>query len=239
VETQVSQVESQRRQVDLAAAAVKGAQVALSYTTVRAPFSGVVVAQPAQEGEFTQPMSPGDSTHAGIATIVDMDSLEIEVDVSEEYIHRVQPGQPAEAVPDAYPQWRIPAHVAATIPTADRTKATFKVRIAIDEKDPRILPDMGMRISFLDRAPNKRARDPMLDSGAQGVLVPGSAIVARGEEMVVFTVDGGRARAYPVVQTQKFGDLEFVRGIASGVRVVNAPPPNMNDGARITVKQEQ
>lgn len=150
VESQVAQVESQRRQVDLAEAAVKGAQVALDYTTVRAPFSGVVIAQPANAGEYTQP--GGDSAKAGVATIVDMDSLDIEVDINEAYINRVQPGQPVQVVPDAYPDWTIPAHVDATIPTADRTKATVKVRIALDLKDPRILPDMGVRITFLAHA---------------------------------------------------------------------------------------
>lgn len=158
VETQVSQVESQRRQVDLAEAMVKGARVMLDYTTVRAPFSGVVIAQPAQEGEITSPMSPGgDPKGTGVATIVDMDSLDIEVDINEAYLNRVQPNQAAQAVPDAYPDWTIPAHVVATIPTADRTKATVKVRIAIDEKDPRILPDMGVRVSFLGQVPKQRA----------------------------------------------------------------------------------
>jgi RND family efflux transporter MFP subunit len=158
VETQVSQVESQRRQVDLAGAMVKGARVMLDYTTVRAPFSGVVIAQPAQEGEITSPMSPGaDPKGTGVATIVDMDSLDIEVDVNEAYLNRVQPDQAAQAVLDAYPDWTIPAHVVATIPTADRTKATVKVRIAIDEKDPRILPDMGVRVSFLGQAQEKGA----------------------------------------------------------------------------------
>jgi RND family efflux transporter MFP subunit len=176
VETQVSQVESQRRQVDLAEAVVKGARVMLDYTTVRAPFSGVVIAQPAQEGEITSPMSPGaDPKGSGVATIVDMDSLDIEVDVNEAYLNRVQPGQPAEAVPDAYPDWTIPAHVVATIPTADRTKATVKVRIAIDEKDPRILPDMGVRVSFLGQAskrgetgaPPKRSKSVPNGDGAR------------------------------------------------------------------------
>jgi RND family efflux transporter MFP subunit len=178
VETQVSQVEAQRRQVDLAGANLKGAQVALDQTTVRAPFSGVVIAQPAQEGEITSPMSPGgDPKGSGVATIVDMDSLVIEVDVNEAYLNRVQPDQPVEAVPDAYPKWTIPAHVIATIPTADRSKATFKVRIAIDQKNPRILPDMGMRVSFLGRAPKKGDLSETDESVPKGVLVPGSAVV--------------------------------------------------------------
>lgn len=243
VETQVSQVESQRRQVDLAEAAVKGARVMLDYTTVRAPFSGVVIAQPAQEGEITSPMSPGaDPKESGVATIVDMDSLEIEVDVSEAYLNRVQPDQSAEVVPDAYPEWTIPAHVVAAIPTADRTKATVKVRIAIDEKDRRILPDMGVRVSFLAQAPKQRAAGApsgRSESVPKGVLVPGSAIVMRGGESVLFTIDGGRARARPVIPTQTYGDLEFVEGIASGAQVVKAPPAQMNNGARIAIKRQQ
>ena len=238
VETQVSQVESQRRQVDLAEAAVKGARVMLDYTTVRAPFSGVVIAQPAQEGEFTSPMSPGgDPKGSGVATIVDMDSLEIEVDVNEAYLNRVQPGQPAEIVPDAYPDWTLPAHVVAAIPTADRTKATVKVRIAIDQKDSRILPDMGARVSFLAQAQKQRA--PGTPSAvANGVLVPGSAIAVRGGESVVFTIDGARARAQPVTSTQTYGDLELIEGIGSGAQVVKAPPLQMNDGARIAIKRQ-
>ena len=243
VETQVSQVEAQRRQVDLAGANLKGAQVALDQTTVRAPFSGVVIAQPAQEGEITSPMSPGgDPKGSGVATIVDMDSLVIEVDVNEAYLNRVQPDQPAEAVPDAYPKWAIPAHVIAIIPTADRSKATFKVRIAIDRKDPRILPDMGMRVSFLGRAPKKSAAGALSEtdeSVPKGVLVPGSAIVERGATSVVFTIDGVRARERPVVPEQTYGDLRFVEGIASGVQVVKAPPTGMNDGARIAIKKQQ
>jgi RND family efflux transporter MFP subunit len=236
----VSQVESQRRQVDLAQAAVKGAQVALDYTTVRAPFSGVVIAQPAQEGEFTQPMSPGsDPKGTGVATIVDMDSLEIEVDVSEAYINRVQPDQPAQAVPDAYPEWAIPAHVIATIPTADRTKATVKVRIGIDQRDPRILPDMGVRVSFLAQAPSAPgARLGRNESVRKGVLVPGSAIVERGAKSVVFTIEGERARARPVTSVQTYGDLRFVEGIAGGAQVVKAPPAELNDGARIAIKKQ-
>jgi RND family efflux transporter MFP subunit len=243
VETQVSQVEAQRRQVDLAGANLKGAQVAFDQTTVRAPFSGVVIAQPAQEGEITSPMSPGaDPKGSGVATIVDMDSLVIEVDVNEAYLKRVQPNQPAEAVPDAYPEWTIPAHVIATIPTADRTRATFKVRIAIDLKDPRILPDMGVRVSFLGQAPKKGP--PGVPSGgdelvSKGVLVPSSAIVERGARNVVFTIHGGRARVRPVTPVQTYGDLRFIEGIASGTQVVKAPPAEMSDGARIAITGQQ
>lgn len=243
VETQVSQVESQRRQVDLAQANLRGAQVAFDQTTVRAPFSGVVIAQPASEGEITSPMSPGaDPKGSGVATIVDMDSLIIEVEVNEAYLDRVQPDQPAELVPDAYPRWTIPAHVIATIPTADRSRATFKVRVAIDQKDPRILPDMGMRVSFLGRAPKKGAPGVLSETDEslpKGVLLPGSAIVERDAASVVFTIDGGHARERRVAPEQTYGDLRFVEGIASGVQVVKVPPPEMQDGARISIKKQQ
>ena len=157
VEAQVAQVDTQRRQIELAEAPVQGAQVQLDYCTVRAPFSGVVIAKAAQVGEIVSPLSAGGGfTRTGVGTIVDMDSLEIEVDVTEAYINRVQPNQPAQAVLDAYPDWKIPAHVIAIIPTADRGKATVKVRVAFEQKDPRILPDMGVRVSFLEEA--KKAR---------------------------------------------------------------------------------
>jgi RND family efflux transporter MFP subunit len=243
VETQVSQVQSQRRQVDLAEATVKGARVMLEYTTVRAPFSGVVIAQPAQEGEITSPMSPGsDPRGSGVATIVDMDSLEIEVEVNEAYINRVRPNQPAQAVPDAYPDWAIPAHVLATIPAADRTKATVKVRLAIDQKDPRILPDMGVRISFFYQGAKQRSAGALSEgnqSVPKGVLVPDSSVVQLGQSNVVFTIDGKRARAQRITLAETYGDLRLVEGIPSGIQVVKAPPAEMTDGARIAIKNQQ
>src|SRR6266478_3781790 len=139
VETGAAQVQGQRKQIELAQANVRSAQVQLDYCTVRAPFTGVVIAKAAQVGEIVSPFSAGGGfTRTGIGTIVDMDSLEIEVDVNEAYINRVQPGQPVESVLNAYPDWRIPSHVIAIIPTADRSKATVKVRIGVDLKDARI-----------------------------------------------------------------------------------------------------
>lgn len=117
-------------------------------TVIRAPFAGVVVSKNAQPGETISPMSSGGFTRTGIATIVDMSSLEIEVDVNEAYINRVEPGQHVEAVLDAYPDWRIPGSVTSIVPTADRQKATVKVRIGFDELDPRILPEMGVQVWF-------------------------------------------------------------------------------------------
>ena len=239
VRTTEAQVASQVRQVELAQAAQRGAQVQLDYTTVRAPFSGVITAKAAQAGEIVSPISAGGGfTRTGVGTIVDMDSLEIEVDVNEAYINRVRANQPAEAVLDAYPDWTIPAHVIAIVPTADRSKATVKVRIGIDQKDPRILPDMGVRVSFLEEAAKNGA-----EAGAQaaavprGLVVPAGAIVERDGRSVVFTIEGDHAHASPVTPGQTYGDLRQVEGLTTGARVVRAPPADMQDGARIVVNK--
>ncbi len=148
-------------QVKVAQESVAVAQVQLDNTVIRAPFSGVVIAKSAQPGEMISPISAGGGfTRTGIGTIVDMDSLEIQVDVNESYINRVTPGQPVEATLNAYPDWKIPGEVIAIIPTADRSKATVKVRIAIKARDPRIVPDMGVRVGFLDTKPAAARRRP-------------------------------------------------------------------------------
>ncbi len=233
VETLEAQVNLQQRQIDLSGAQVRSAQVQLDYTTVHAPFSGVVIAKAAQAGEIVSPLSAGGGfTRTGIGTIVDMDSLEIEVDVNEAYINRVQANQPAQATLDAYPDWSIPAHVIAIIPTADRSKATVKVRVAIDQKDPRILPDMGVRVSFQSAKSAAGAPPP------KGVLIPATSIVDRGGKSVVFAVEGDRVHARGVSAGQTFGDLKLVQELSSGTRIVRSPPAEMNDGARVAVKQE-
>ncbi|HEX2791474.1 MAG TPA: efflux RND transporter periplasmic adaptor subunit [Steroidobacteraceae bacterium] len=244
VATLAAQVESQQKQVELAQATLQGAQVQLDYTTVRAPFSGVIVAKAAQAGEIISPISAGGGfTRTGVGTIVDMDSLEIEVDVNEAYINRVQPGQSAQAVLDAYPDWTIAAHVIAIIPTADRSKATVKVRVAIEHKDPRILPDMGVRVSFLEQAAERNSHATDAAGGVPsappaGVLVPASAIVERGGNSVVFVIDGARARARPVTPGQTHGELRQVDGIAAGTSLVRSPPQPMNDGATIVISKQ-
>lgn len=128
------------------------AQVGIDNTVVRAPFAGVVTVKAAQPGEIVSPISAGGGcTRTGIGTVVDMDSLEIEVDVNEAYISRVTPAQPVAATLDAYPDWHIPAHVITIIPSADRSKATIEVRIGFETMDPRSVPDMGVRVGFLDK----------------------------------------------------------------------------------------
>lgn len=238
VETLAAQLESQKRQVKLSQASVDGAKVQLAYTIVRAPFNGVIVAKAAQVGEIVSPISAGGGfTRTGVGTIVDMDSLEFEVDVNEAYINRVQPGQPAQGVLDAYPDWNIPAHVIAIIPTADRSKATVKVRIAIDQKDPRILPDMGVRVSFLEETAAPGSAAGKAAPPPKGVLVPASAIVQRDNKSVVFAIEGDRVREQEVTAGPTFGDLRLVEGIGAGTRVVRTPPAEMQDHARVAVRK--
>ena len=236
VEAQAAQVETQRRQVEVAAAGVAAARVQLGYCTVLAPFAGVVIAKAAQPGEIVSPLSAGGGfTRTGVGTIVDMDSLEIEVDVNESYINRVQAKQPTEAVLDAYPDWQIPGHVIAIIPTADRGKATVKVRVGLDQKDARIVPDMGVRVSFLENADRADAAAPVA-AAPTGVLVPGDSVVQRDGKSAVFTLDGDRARVRTVTPGQTRGDLRLVEGVAAGSRVVRQPPAELADGMRIAVK---
>ncbi len=235
VEMQTAQVDTQRKQVELAQAGVQAAQVQLDYCTVRAPFTGVVIAKAAQVGEIVSPFSAGGGfTRTGIGTIVDMDSLEIEVDVNESYINRVIAQQKIDAVLDAYPDWKIPGHVIAIIPTADRSKATVKVRVAMDQKDPRIVPDMGVRVSFLEEAPKQGAAAP---PPPKGVLVPSGSIVERDGKSVVFVIDSDHARLHGVTPGQQMGELRLVDGLAAGARVVRAPPAEMSDGSRVTIRK--
>ena len=231
VEMLAAQVATQEKQIEVAEANVKSAQVYIDYTTVRAPFSGVITAKAAQVGEIVSPMATGGFTRTGVGTIVDMDSLEIEVDVNEAYINRVQANQPATATLDAYPDWEIPAHVIAIIPTADRSKATVKVRVGFDKKDPRILPDMGVRVSFQSK---QSAGEPP----PKGVLIPTSSIVQKDGKNVVFVVDGDHVRSQQVSPGQAFGDLKLVQEVSPGAHIVRTPPSDMSDGARVTLKQE-
>ena len=235
VETQTAQVEAQRKQIDLAEANVRAAQVQLDYCTVRAPFTGVVIAKAAQVGEIISPLSAGGGfTRTGIGTLVDMDSLEVEVDVNEAYINRVQPGQRVESVLNAYPDWRIPSHVIAIIPTADRSKATVKVRIGLDVKDNRIVPDMGVRVSFLEANPAAGE----VHERPRGVLVPATALRKDGDQDVVFVVAGHRAQRRTVTLGGTSGDSrQILAGVTAGESVIVDGPAGLTDGAAVSEAQ--
>jgi RND family efflux transporter MFP subunit len=224
---------STEEQIRVAQESVVVAQVQLDNTIVRAPFNGIVVAKAAQPGEMISPISAGGGfTRTGIGTIVDMDSLEIQVDVNEAFINRVKPDQPVEAMLNAYPAWKIPGEVIAIIPTADRSKATVKVRIAIKLRDPRIVPDMGVRVAFLDPQP---ARPAQLTSG---VLVPAEAMRADGAMGVVFVYADGKVERRSVTLGQTVGALQQVQsGLRDGERVVLSPPESLKDGHAVQLAE--
>ncbi len=222
---------AQQDQLAVSRRAVAVRQQDVEDTVIRAPFGGVVVSKNAQPGEMISPISAGGGfTRTGICTIVDMDSLEIEVDVGEAYVSRVRANQPVEATLDAYPDWRIPAHVITVIPTADRQKATVKVRIGFDAKDPRILPDMGVKVSFIEATDATRQQ--------QTVEVPKSALRRDGEQDVVFVVTEGKAerRAVRVAGTE--GEkVKLTSGVTEGEKVVIEGPAELKDGDRVNVNR--
>ncbi|MCE3002948.1 MAG: efflux RND transporter periplasmic adaptor subunit [Xanthomonadaceae bacterium] len=221
---------SAEREVVVAERSLAIADLDLDNTIVRAPFAGVVTVKAAQPGEIISPLSAGGGfTRTGIGTIVDMDSLEIQVDVNENFINRVMPGQPVEATLNAYPDWKIPAEVIAIIPTADRSKATVKVRIALKEKDARIVPDMGVRVAFLE----ERKADAAPAEAPKGVLVPRAALRREGSEDVAYVLADGRlARRVVQVGALTAGEArQVLDGVAAGERVVVAPADGLADGA--------
>jgi RND family efflux transporter MFP subunit len=225
-----ARLEAVRASVAVAQGALRLREQDLDDLVVRAPFAGVIISKDAQPREMVSPISAGGGyTRTGIATIVDMDSREIEVDVNEAYINRVREGQRAEAVLDAYPDWKIPARVLAIVPTADRQKATVRVRIAIEELDPRILPDMGVKVRFFEEA------------GSEGPLprasVPVEAVAGSGDEQYVWTVEDGRARRTAVrAGEESEGQRGILSGIDPGDVVVLDPPAGLEDGSRVPVR---
>lgn len=203
----------------------------LDDTIIRAPFGGVVTSKNAQPGEMISPLSVGGFTRTGICTIVDMSSLEIEVDVNESYINRIAPKQPVEATLDAYADWRIPGHVIAIIPTADRQKATVKVRIGFDQLDERILPEMGVKVAF--HSAGAAAATPARSS----VAIPKSAVQNSGGRDLVWVVREGRVERRAVTVAQTSGDESTIAaGLNDGEKVVVNPPSGLADGARISEK---
>jgi len=223
-----------REQIIVAESQIALERTNLENTIIRAPFSGVAISKDAQPGEMVSPVSAGGGfTRTGISTIVDMASLEIEVDVNESYINRVRSGQPVTAVLNAYPDWAIPAHVITTVPAADRQKATVLVRISFDQLDPRILPDMGVKVTFL-----REASEAGEGETARSVaLVPKGAIRTEGEQTYVFVVQGAVVDRRAVKIGGTDGDrLEVLAGLQSGERVVVSPPAELTSGAQVTVR---
>jgi RND family efflux transporter MFP subunit len=228
-------LEVARRAVEVAEATVTYAQRNLDDTVVRAPFAGIVTVKAAQEGEMLSPNSAGGGyTRTGVGTIVDMQSLEVEVDVSENFINRVHPDQPVSVKLNAYPDWDIPARVIAIIPTADRAKATVKVRVGFELGDPRILPQMGVRVAFLDEPSGKP--ESAAPRAAQAVLVPGEAVQASGDTGVVFVIVDGTLERRSVRLGERTPSGQVVlSGLASGARVAVGDLSKLADGMKVRV----
>lgn len=229
-----SKIALTREQTRAAAAKIEVARQDVDNCTVRSPYDGVVVSKDAQRGEIVSPMSAGGGfTRTGIATVVDMKSIEIEVDVNEAYIARVKPGQKAIATLDAYPDWQIPASVRTVIPTADRQKATVKVRVAFDHLDPRILPDMGVKVAFLDDAPSAKGR-----ASDAKALIPSTAVYDDAGKSIVFVVKQEKLERRAVSLGAKRGsDVEVIAGVSPGDMLVVHGGETLREGQAVEVKQ--
>lgn len=226
-----ARLESQRADVIVAQRQVDVWQQQIDDTIIRAPFAGIIVAKNAQPGEMISPLSAGGGfTRTGIGTLVDMSSLEIEVDVNEAYINRVTAGQAVTAVLDAYPDWRIPAQVIAIIPTADRQRATVAVRIGFNELDPRMLPDMGVKVAFQEaEQPSRQAR---------GIVVPTSALRQHKGQDIVMVVENGRVERRAVaVAMRRDAEVVLSAGVSPGEAVITEGPAELADGDSVREKK--
>jgi RND family efflux transporter MFP subunit len=234
VDSLKARLESAEQNVSVAQRGVAVQRRLIDDMVVRAPFAGVITVKNAQVGEMISPLSAGGAgTRTGIGTLVDMDSLEIEVDVNENFINRVRPGQRVEGVLNAYPDWKIPCAVIAVIPTADRSKATVKVRIGIQVKDARIIPDMGVRVAFL----------PEAEAGAQaeapsGVLIPAEAVKDENGTSVVFVLKGETVERRAVkLGASRGGQVQVLAGVSAGDQVALGDLAQLADGTRIEISE--
>jgi RND family efflux transporter MFP subunit len=224
------------RSVAVARASLVVAQRDEDDTVVRAPFAGVVTVKAAQPGEMVSPISAGGGfTRTGIGTIVDMDSLEVEVDVNENFINRVQSSQPTTIRLNAYPDWEMPGEVIAIIPTADRSKATVKVRVAFKRRDERILPEMGARVAFLQQTGANSARTP----AHRSVLIPAETVQVNGDSGVVFVVHGDKVEQRTVkLGAQSEQGQVVLSGIDAGARLAIPVQGKLSDGMTVRVEKQ-
>lgn len=229
-----ARLEALRSAVQVSEGTVRVRAQDLEDLIVRAPFDGVVVSKDAQPGEMVSPISAGGGfTRTGIATIVDMESREIEVDVNEAFINRVKAGQKTEAVLDAYPDWVVPSHVINIVPTADRQKATVRVRIGFDALEPRILPDMGVKVSFMEERKGEATA-----AARPAVRVPASAVIKEADKSYVWRVAENEIERVAVSTAgERDGQIEVLSGINSGDVVVAKQVEGLSDGARVKIKE--
>jgi RND family efflux transporter MFP subunit len=227
VKAQRARLDRQLTEVTVAERQVALVQQQMEDMVIRAPFTGIVVSKDAQPGEMVSPVSAGGGfTRTGICTLVDMDSQEIEVDVNESYINRVEPGQAVEATLDAYPDWKIQSRVIAIIPTADRQKATVKVRVGFDKLDPRILPQMGVKVAFHGTSETV--------AGQRTLLIPRNSVRRQDNRDVVWVVRNGRADCRAVtLGVARSEEVVVTAGLADGEQIVVSGPDNLAEGERL------
>ena len=229
VDSLKARLNSAQRSLEVSKLSAAVSQQNVDNTKVYAPFAGIVIARSAQVGEIVSPLSAGGGfTRTGIGTIVDMDSLEVEVDVNEAFLQKVVPNAPTQITLNAYPDWKIPGHVIAIIPTADRSKATVKVRVAFGEKDARVLPDMGARVSFLSELDTASAAPTI-----SGVIIPANAVL--GGNAVFVLKDGVIARR-SIKVSGTGAELRAESGLSAGESVVLDPQSTWADGLRVRVQ---
>lgn len=225
-------VESARASVKAAQAALNAAEINVEYTMIRAPFDAVVLTKNADIGDIVSPISASATAKAAVVTIADMDSLQVEADVSESNLGLVKIGQPCEVQLDALPDNRFPATVHMIVPTADRSKATVMVKVRFLEKDPRILPDMSAKVGFLSRQLTPAERTPR-------TAVPKTALLDKNNQKSVFTVNDGKAALTQVKTGEELGDMvEITEGVKPGDKIVVNPPRRLKTGDRVKVPEK-
>ncbi len=217
--------------IGIAEANVRAAQVGVDQTIIRAPFDGVILTKNANVGDIITPFSSATDSKGAVVNMADMETLEVEADVSETSIAKISVGQPVDIQLDAFPDLRLPGKVSRTVPTVDRSKATLLVKIEFLERDKRVLPDMSAKVAFLSRPLEANERKPV-------VAVLPTALAKREGKDVVFLIENNFAKQTPVVVGSKLGDLMQVSGVKAGDKLVISPPDALKDGASVTISKK-
>jgi RND family efflux transporter MFP subunit len=213
-------------------AALDGANIALEYTLIRAPFAGVVLTKDADIGDIVTPIGAATNAKSAVITIADMDSLQVEVDVSESNIQKITIKQPCEIQLDSLPDQRFRGVIHMIVPTADRSKATVTVKVRFLDKDSRILPEMSARVAFLSRPATPEEQ-------RSRIAISQSAIVNRQDKESVFLIQGNRATVTPVRLGAKIGDMvEVLDGVKAGDKVVLNPSERLKNGSKIKIEEQ-
>jgi HlyD family secretion protein len=218
--------------INSAQAALTGAEVALDYTLIRAPFDGVVLTKNADVGDIVSPLAAAANAKAAVVTLADMGSLEVEADVSEANLGKVRVGQPCEILLDALPESRFRAELHTIVPTADRSKGSVMVKVRFLDRDPRVLPEMSAKVAFLERPVQP-------GEGKPRVALPPASVVTRDGKSVIFVVRGDKAVQTPVTLGPRIGDLvEVASGVKAGERIAIKPLEKLHDQSRVKTAEK-